>query len=44
MEFDGYIQVEIRLYKVDAIQWISLDAQHKPNVPPGEVIFIRIKQ
>ncbi|CAF4637100.1 unnamed protein product [Rotaria sp. Silwood1] len=26
--------VEIRLYKVDAIQWTSLDAQHKPNVPP----------
>jgi len=26
--------VEIRLYKVDAIQWTSLDAQHKPNAPP----------
>ncbi|CAF4327906.1 unnamed protein product, partial [Adineta steineri] len=26
--------VEIRLYKTDAIQWTSLDAQHKPNIPP----------
>lgn len=26
--------VEIRLYKVDAIQWTSLDAQHKPDAPP----------
>lgn len=34
--------VEIRLYKVDAIQWTSLDAQHKPNVPPGETKEKRI--
>lgn len=26
--------VEVRLYKVDAIQWTSLDLQHKPNAPP----------
>ncbi|UJR27193.1 hypothetical protein I4U23_008489 [Adineta vaga] len=26
--------IEIRLYKVDAIQWTSLDTQHKPNAPP----------
>ncbi|CAF0800354.1 unnamed protein product [Rotaria sordida] len=26
--------VEVRLYKVDAVQWTSLDAQHKSNVPP----------
>ncbi|CAF0755407.1 unnamed protein product [Adineta ricciae] len=26
--------IEVRLYKVDAIQWTSLDAQHKPNMPP----------
>ncbi|CAF1223988.1 unnamed protein product [Rotaria magnacalcarata] len=26
--------VEVRLYKVDAIQWASLDSQHKPNAPP----------
>ena len=22
------------MYKVDAVQWTSLDTQHKPNVPP----------
>jgi len=27
------------LYKVDAIQWVTLDAQHKPNAPPGRLPF-----
>jgi hypothetical protein len=26
---------------MDAIQWTSLDALHKPNVPPGKLILIR---
>ena len=37
--FSSLIQVEVRLYKVDAIQWTSLDAQHKPNAPPSEFIY-----
>ncbi len=36
--------MEIRLYKVDAIQWTALDAQHKPNAPPSELIYLFYKK
>ncbi|CAF1359781.1 unnamed protein product [Didymodactylos carnosus] len=28
------VNVEIKLFKKDAVQWASLDAQHNPNAPP----------
>lgn len=31
-----FVQIEVRLYKVDAIQWTSLDAKNKPNAPPSK--------
>ena len=31
--------MEVRVYKVDAIQWTALDAAHKPNAPPSESQF-----
>ena len=40
IQCDYFIEVEIRLYKVDAIQWTSLDSQYKSNAPPGEFIVI----